>query len=317
MTDTNSLATYKERYLWELYLLIGSIIVLVALVMLGNLPRMSAWLLMLLAIGVGQAFIFPATISFLGGLVAVVFWVSVRQVTGIWTLVAMPQNLLEIAGLSLNIILAIRFRKVWQDQQDELKELRALKEIMVSDDVGAGLLPLSVAQLRLLEEIDRARQFHRPLGLLAVEISPLAEEARDAKEYEHIFTAVARQISSASLVQDIPFRQSATQIGMILPERTWEDLYKDADLIASSLSEAIYIDRDERPKLIRDHIKLSFGLGTYQGESIGEIDLVQAADDSLRISRDLADLGETSISAYAMPATPIVESKQILTDMEN
>jgi hypothetical protein len=39
-----------------------------------------------------------------------------------------------------------------------------------------------------------------------------------------------------------------------------------------------------------------------------------AAQDSLSVSRDLAGIGETSISAYAMPATPIVGSQAIATD---
>ncbi len=314
MTDKNSQATRAERYLWELYWLIGGVIALTALVLLGNLPRLAAWLLALLALGIGQALIFPSHISFLGGILAVVLWVILRQVTGIWTPESMLQNLLEMVGLSLNIFLAIRFRLVWQNQQDELQELRALKQVMVAEDAGAGLLPSKIADLRIMEELDRARQFHRPLGLLLIEISPLAEATMNEKEFEQIFTAVARQVASASLVHDIPFRQSATRVGLILPERKWEELYRDADLIATSLSQVTYMDQEEHPQSIRDYVALSFGLGTYQGETTGEVNLVQAAEDSLAISHDLAEMGAAPVSAYAMPATPIIESKQTLEE---
>lgn len=304
MSDKTNQLDSAERPLWELYFLIAGVVALTTLVTLGNLPRMSTWLLTLLVVGLGQAFLFPVNVSFLGGIIVVVLWITLRQVTGIWTPEEMSQNLLELFGVSLNMFLAIRFRDIWGKQQVELRELRDLKELMVAKDAGAGLLPLEIAELRLLEEIGRAKQFKRPVGLMSVEIANQAGVA--PLEFQQIFVAVARQIISASLVHDIPFQQSSTKIGLILPERTWDELYVDVDTIANSLSKTTYFDQTERPRPIHDFVTLHFGLGTYQGEdTTNKIDLFQAANDSLEISRELANISPGPISAFAMPAVPI------------
>ena len=76
------------------------------------------------------------------------------------------------------------------------------------------------------------------------------------------------------------------------------------------------MDAEGRSHHVLHSVKLNFGLATYQGETSGTIDLMGAARDSLSVSRDLAGIGETSVSAYAMPATPIVGSKALATDEE-
>ncbi len=301
---------------WELYALIGAVIAESALITLGNLPRMSPWLLALLAAGVGQALLLPATAAWLAGLGVVVAWVLLRQAGGIWIQPELFQSLLEVAGLGLNIVLAIRFRQIWQQQQEELQELRELEGVLVAGEVGTGLLPREVAELRLEEEVDRARQFQRPLGLLLVEVESLPKlEATDV-QFRQVYQAITRQLTSASLVHDIPFRVGQRRIGLILPERSWDELYADAGSIVNALHSATFLDREEQSQPAHDYIQLTVGLGTYQGERVEEIDLMGAAEDSLGISRDLADLGEVSVSAYAMPATGVLEPKLVLGEEE-
>ncbi|MBS1253393.1 MAG: hypothetical protein MAG451_02442 [Anaerolineales bacterium] len=315
-TDHHRPSPFAVRQPWELYALIGTVIAESALITLGNLPHMSAWLLALLAVGVGQALLLPATAAWLTGLGVVVAWVLLRQAAGIWIQPELFQSLLELAGLSLSVVLAIRFRQIWQHQQEELQELRELEDLLVAGEVGTGLLPREVAELRLEEEIDRARQFQRPLGLLLVEIDALPKlEATDV-QFRQVYQAITRQLTSASLVHDIPFRVGQSRIGLILPERSWDDLYDDAESIVNALHSATFLDREEQPQPAHDYIQLTVGLGTYQGERVEEIDLMGAAEDSLDISRDLAGLGEVSVSAYAMPAAGVVEPKLVLGEEE-
>jgi hypothetical protein len=299
---------------WEMYALIGGIILQSTLVIKGNVPGASPWLLALLAIGLGQALLWPATISRLGGLAVLVLWVLFRQATGIWIKAELDQSLAELVGLGLIIALTIRYRQIWLQQQLELQELRELRQLLYGGEVGMGLLPLDVAELRLLEEVDRASQFRRPLGLLLAEIEPLPEKADLAGSEWDIYRAIGRQLTSAALVHDIPFRLNNRCFGLILPERDWPKLYDDADAVANALKNASFLDQEDRPQSVLKYIKLNFGLGTYQGEGEGTIDLMRAVQDSLNISRELADLSdaEESLSAYAMPATPIVEPKLVL-----
>jgi len=317
-----------EKQLWDLYVLIGGTVVQSVLVLLGNVPRMSAWLLTLLAVGIGQGLLLPSSVGWAGGLTVVVLWVLFRQVAGVWVQAELVQSLLEIVGLSLNVVLAVRYRQAWQQQQHELQELRALREVLVAGDVGTGLLPREVGELRMAEEVDRAMLFRRPLGLLLVEIEQLPElptgkADASASSIEplstsprEVYQAVIRQLTSASLVHDIPFRIAPNLVGLIMPERDWDKLYKDAEAIVNALRSASFLDREGHSRFAHRYVKLSFGLGTYQGEVVGTIDLMRAAEDSLSISRDLADLGEAPVAAYAMPATPIIESRLVVSDEE-
>jgi len=306
--------TAEDRYFWNFFVLIGITILLCALVVMGNTPLISAWLLALLAIGIGQGLMLPSPISFLVGFVTVFLWVLFRQITGVWSQQEFVQGLLEIFGLSVSIFLAIRIRQVWKHQNEELQELRGLRQVLVEGEVGTGLLPYEVANLRLLEEIDRAKMFKRPLGLLIIEIEALPKLDEVNVDFHDIYQALTRQLTSISLVHDIPFRSTADKVGLIMPERNWNDLYHDTDLIANSLRSAKFIQKDGSMQETHEFIKLNFGLGTYQGEAGGQIDIVRAAEDSLNITRELSEIGEAPVSAHAMPAIQIVESDLTLSE---
>lgn len=312
-SSTHSVTVVTERQPWELYALTGAIILESALVITGNVPDASPWLLALMAVGIGQALLWPPKVSWPSGLIILVLWVLFRQATGIWIKAELGQSLTELIGLSLNITLAVRYQQIWQQQQSELQELRELRQLLYAGEMGTGLLPYKVAELRLMEEVGRARQFRRRLGLLLAEIEPLPTVDLAHSEQD-IYRAISRQLTSAALVHDVPFQLDTHRFGLILPERTWEKLYDDADAVANALKNATFLDGDDNPQPVLNYIKLNFGLGTYQGEVEGKIDLMQAAQDSLNISRDLADIDGTasSLSAYVMPATPILEQKLVL-----
>jgi GGDEF domain-containing protein len=224
--------------------------------------------------------------------------------------------MLEIAGLIANIILAVKLRQSWEPLDQDMEELQTLRRLLVAGESGTGLLPRQVAELRLVEEVDRARQFRRPLGLLLVDIEDLAKSPAHQLQALEAHQALVRQLASTSLVHDIPFRMGPNQVGLILPERDWDGLYQDAESIINALKGAVFVDAEGRSHQVLHLVGLNFGLATYQGETSGTIDLMGAAQDSLSVSRDLAGIGETSVSAYAMPATPIVGAQAFTADEE-
>lgn len=303
-----------ERQPWELYALISFVIAQSALVIMGNVPQLSPWLLALLAIGIGQALLLSPAIAWLGGLTTAVLWVLLRLTTGIWVQQELLQNVMELIGLGANVALAIRYKQVWQRQQKELLELRELRQLLVAGEVGSGLLPPNIAGLRMAEEIDRAKQFRRPLALLLIELSKPSQGAGDVDR--ETYQAVARQLASVSLLHDIPFRVSDRRFGLLLPERDRDKLYADAEVILSAVRKALFRDPQGRPRAALDHVRMDFGLGVYNGETEGEVDLMRAAEDSLAITRDFADIGDAPISTYAMPATPFAEVASALPGEE-
>ena len=305
-----------EQLLWLIYALVGATIVQTTLVLLGNEVNHSVWLLPILAAAIGQGLLLPSRFAWFGLLAATVLWVIARQTMDIWVPASLPQSMLEVAGLILNVALAVWLRRDWEPLQQERQDLLSLRRILQAGEAGTGLLPRQVAELRLTEEVDRARQFQRPVGLLLVEIEPLVRQAAGNVDPSEVQQALVRQLVSASLVHDIPFRADSNRVGLILPERAWDSLYQDIDAIVDALRSALWIDREGRSHQVLHHARLRFGLGTYQGEVSGTIDLMRAAEDSLSVGRDLADVGETSVTAFAMPATPILDLRPVSADGE-
>jgi len=314
--QARSASASTEQLLWLLYALVGATIAQTTLVLLGNEVNQSIWLLAILAAGIGQALLLPSRFAWFGLLAALVLWVIARQTMDIWVPDQLLQSMLEIAGLILNVALAVWLRRHWEPLQQERQELLSLRQILLAGEAGTGLLPRQVAELRMIEEVDRARQFRRPVGLLLVEIEPLPGTAARDVDPSEVQQAIVRQLVSASLVHDIPFRADSSRVGLILPERSWDSLYQDTDSIVAALREALWIDREGRSHQVLNHARLRFGLGTYQGGASGTIDLMRAAEDSLSVGRDLADIGESSVTAYAMPATPILGSGPVSADEE-
>ena len=113
-----------EKLLWMLYALIGAAILQTALVLLGHEPEQAVWLVVLLAAGIGQGLMLPSRFAWFGGLAAVVLWVMFRQATGVWVRAELLQSMLEIAGLVLNIILAVRLRQNWDPLEQDWKSCR-------------------------------------------------------------------------------------------------------------------------------------------------------------------------------------------------
>lgn len=321
--ETNEQYTYKteskfelgeDSIFWLVFIFSGSIILLCTLVILGNVPQMSVWLLTLLAIGIGQGLLLPSPINSFVGFIIVILWVLFRQIAGVWSQEYFVLGLLETIGLGTSIFLATKIQQKWREQIEEINELRGLRKVLVAGEIGTGLIPFEVADLRLIEEIDRAKMFKRPLGLLIIEIEPLPK-FNEAKVYlEEIHQAITRQLTSSSLIHDIPFRIKVNQLGLIMPERNWENLYLDADSIANQLRSTTFIQQDGSTQATNKFISLNFGLGTYQGESGGQIDIMRAAKDSLDISRELSAIGEKPISAHAMPAIQILETDLRLSE---
>lgn len=297
---------------WEVYGLVGGLIAHSALILLGNTPALAAWLLTLLAVGVGQALLLPTTAASAGWLATGVGWVLLRQAVGVWEPNLLLQSLAELGFLSLNVALAIQYSKVWQSLRAQLATLRELENVLVGDG-GAGLFSAEVAMLRLKEEVDRALLFQRPIGLLLAEVTATTGDELPVPATQ-LFQAIARQLNSAAAVHDIPFRLEPNRFGIILPERDWQRLYADAEVIVSALKQASTLDPRGEPLPVRHFLTIDVGLGVYAGEAATNVDLLRAAEDSLEASRDLAALGEAPLTAYAMPAAPVQGARAAASD---
>ncbi len=291
--------TRSERQLWLMYALVGMTIVVSALVVWGNVPRMSAWLLVLLAAGIGQAVLLPTVAGCLGGLVVLAAWVLFREQTGTWQLGDSMQPVLELVGLCASVALAIWFRQTWAGDKKHLNSLQPLRTLVADHEGVSGLVSRQVAELRLAVEMERARSFGHPLGVILFEVTPRTGSALREAEVHEAYRAVARQLSNEVESYDTPFADGANRTGVIVPERSPDELRQLAESIAGCLAATVLIDAQGFPQPVAQALRLDCGLATYQGEAVESKALMQAAEESLRLScarpEEAATRGEVDV----------------------
>ncbi|MGB0389300.1 MAG: diguanylate cyclase domain-containing protein, partial [Ardenticatenaceae bacterium] len=276
---------------WELCALSVSIATLGALTMLGDSLTMFGdpltmfghplWLLSLLAIGVAQALLLATPYSLVGGLAVSAAWVLMRQSAGLEP----PQHLLEVLGVMATIAMAIRYRGIWQEERAALQELRALRGLLVDGEAGTGLVSRSVAELRLLEESERAETSQRPLGVLLIEINNTAHPGGSDHKFRQASKAIERKLVNLARSYDLPFRAQENRIGLILPERDWQSLQNERASICEAVRHAVFVTQIGQPEPAMNHVRLGIGWSEY-GQTTG-IELLTMAERSLQPKRTL------------------------------
>lgn len=311
-------AISPERQLWLVYALLGSTLITSALVIWGNIPRMSAWLLALLALGIGQGLLLPTAAGAIGGLLVVAAWVLLRQTAGIWQQSELVQSLLELAGLSVSVALAVWFRQTWDRDRKVLRSLQPLRTLVAEHEGVSGMVSRQVAELRLDVELARAQAFGHPLGVILFEATPLPGTALPEADLRQVYRAVARQLSNEVRSYDTPFADGANRTGVIMPERGADDVSRQAASIVRSLAGAVFVDALGFPQPVSRVVRLDYGLAVIQGQAVPVGDLLQAAEEHLSASRvrpDAGDWGRTPVDAVPLtvgeqPCSALAEGRQ-------
>lgn len=306
---------WSERQLWLVYALLGITMVESALVIWGNLPRTSAWLLMLLALGIGQGLLLPTAAGSLGGLAVAAFWVLFRQGAGIWQRTDLVQSLLELTGLGVSLALAIYYRRAWALDRKHFRSLQPLRTLVADDEGSPGLVSFQVAGMRLQVEMERARAFGHPLGVVLFEATPRPGLDLAEADLQQVYRAVARQVGNEIESYDTPFADGPNRAGAIMPERDSDQLSHEAVAIVHSLVNTIYIDSQGMPKPVSDAVRLDCGLATYRGEAAVSRDLMLAAERCLSTSRArpeegawcCSDVVEVPVIQAQEPSAPLPE----------
>jgi GGDEF domain-containing protein len=273
------------RQPWELYVLVGLIITSSLLVLTDISPEGIPWLMVLMAVGIGQALLLPAPLSLVAGGAVLVVWAFVTWQPDLWQIERQMVALAQIAVVALSIGMAARFRRIWQRQQDELSRYHDLRRRILEEGVGAGLCTRGMAELRMAAELEKARAEGQPMGAMLIEISGTLSGV-EAGLAEEAFREAARALGYIVEAGDVPFRDGAQRLGVILSGRPWDNLCQMVETVQRAVREAPVLDADGVPRRVGDCSAVYFGLGVYRGGA-GEVDLLRAAEDSLHISREM------------------------------
>ena len=170
-----------------------------------------------------------------------------------------------------------------------------------------GLLSADVGKLRLIEEVDRAAHFRRPVALVILEVIPRSDELPPTLQ-RAVFQAVVRRLNTMITAHDIPYRLRANTIAVIMPERGWDTLYDEAEHIEQSLRQTPFSAITHLSDAIEDYMDLRFGLSVYENSTQTVESLLENAERSLVQHRNLADAVaayETMRSAESLVTTEV------------
>lgn len=281
--NINPKAIFKNQP-WELCGLLIGTIALSGAIILGNPNDISLFLLALLVIGITQALLFPSPYSFIGGVAVVAGWVLLRQNAGLWTDVDRTQNLLELTALAANIVMTITYRQTWSQQRGEVSKLQALRDLLVEGENDMGLVSRSIAELRLLEEMERAHSSKQSIGLLLMNIERINRDSVSDNDFMQASKAIVRKLVSSARVYDLPFQAANDSIGIILPERNQSSLREDTLALCRAARNATFLNQNGQPKPVVNYIRLGIGWGTNEKQSTA-LDIMRLAESSLIANR--------------------------------
>lgn len=278
------------KFKLSLYLILLNVGVLMQafVVLFDNPLPLAAGLLALFAVCIAQALLLPSLVAGGVSLALLAAWIAVRWAAGQWVTSELPTIELEIVLLALNSLLAIRLRQGWEKQRADWTEMESLVRTFQLVEVSAGLLPRDIGELRLNDEINRAADFRRPVALMLVEVLP-ATDAIPAELVKEARQTVARQLLNLLTVHDTPFRVDDNRVGVVLPERDWQRLYKDADAIENALRSLTLTRGIHQSSPLSTYVNVNFGLSVYEGAHQTATALMVRAEKSLKVHKRLID----------------------------
>jgi GGDEF domain-containing protein len=221
------------------------------------------------------------------GLLMVAIWISIKQLLGVWEEVKLLDHLLEIILVGLTFILAGRyhdrlqtFLNLYRENQNQLKQLDL-------EDKTVGLLRSSIGILRLNEEEERSIRYRRPFALILIMARPLNGFHWELNERPELMRAIATGIKDTTRETDIPFLATDNQIAVILPETETEGANKVVNNILNRMTTTQFVTPFGKSMALQTHTQLRFGFAAFLGHSLTKINLMEAAQKSLRRSLEI------------------------------
>lgn len=150
-------------------------------------------------------------------------------------------------------------------RRERRRQRRAEAMAVIPAGGSLGLLGLEDAQLRLIEELARARRYDRPLSVITLRVLT-DPQALSPDEVRRIRRAVARTLESGLHSTDTPYVIDEETFGVMLPEASAETARKVADSLAVDAGNATFADRTTggRPR-VREAAELSMGISEVTG----------------------------------------------------
>ena len=260
----------------------------------GDPPRPGPAIPALFALTAAVAVGVDPLVSFAPGLAGAAAMIFLKQSSGLWGPETFAPSSLETLAF-VTTGLAAGFAGSGLRRMHRPEAAPATPTSQPAAFGPLGLLPAELGELRLEEEVDRARMYRRPLALMRISLEPLESPRPSGAEREAVGRAVARCVQSALRITDVPFACGDDCIVAILPETDRLDARRLASRLAAALRAATFHVRPEGGRAVRrpvmDHAIVRVGLAAFPEDGATAGELLEAS------ARALAELPLTPTSA--------------------
>lgn len=193
-----------------------------------------------------------------------------------------------------------------QEAHTQLKvHAREMSQRAVTDGL-TGLYNHTYFHQRIDEELSRAERYHRPLALLMLDLDGFKtyNDTFGHPKGDLILAEVARLITSSVRKVDVVCRYGGEEFAVILPETGPGAALAAAERIRQAVEGALLAAPlaapDDEPLRA---ITVSAGVAGYPDNAANRVDLVEAADRALYLSKKKGK-NTVTLSETALPAGP-------------
>ena len=275
------LAQAQRLYL-RLLVFAASLLASALVVIYNNSTRTFAIFIFLLFFGVGIMLALGLVRGVLVSLLVITIWIAIKQLLGIWEQNRLLDNLLELILAGVTFIFSGIYHDRLQAILNRYIENQNRLNQLDLEDKSVGLIKPSIGLLRLNEEEDRSARYRRPFALTLILVRPIPGIDRDPKEGTELMRAIAASIKDTTRETDIPFLAGKDRIAIILPETETSGANKVVNNIFNRMLATRFVTRSGNSMLIQERVQLRFGFAAFLGESSTKINMLEAAEKSLK-----------------------------------
>lgn len=276
-----------QRLYLTLLIFAAALLATAMVVFQNNSMRTFPIFFFLLFLGAGIMLALGVTRGVLAGLLMISAWIGVKQLLGVWEEARLLDHLLELIMVGLTFIFAGRHHdrlkailNAYEENQNQLKQLDL-------EEKAVGLLKSAIGVLRLNEEEERSVRYRRPFALILILVYPIPGLNGISNENASVMRAIATSVKDTTRETDIPFLVEENMIAVILPETETTGANKVINNIFNRMTSTQFVTSSGRSMYIQTRVHLRFGFAAFLGASSSSINMLQAAESSLKRSREI------------------------------
>ncbi len=253
----------------------------------NNSIRTVSIFLFFLFLGTGIMLALGMVRGVLVALLMISLWIGVKQLLGVWETLKLLDHILELILVGLTFIFGGRYHDRLQAILNRYKENQTQLKQLDLEDRTVGLLKASIGSLRLNEEEERSVRYRRPFALILIMVRPGSGLDWEPHERSELMRAIATGIKDTTRETDIPFLAADNQIAVILPETETGGANKVVNNILNRMTKTQFVTSSGNSTLIQARARLRFGFAAFLGVSHTKINMMEAAQKSLKRSLEI------------------------------